>query len=503
MGQQVPRMGNIYSKAERTISWLGRKGSSWVWYDLEQVMGLIAESVKLKGVPDKSFDTRLKLLGWTEATKLILGKDIAVDAPNSSPRDSITAGRNIPSTINGAQHLISGPLAHFLIFKILALPYWRRVWVVQEVPLAKKVVLIFGGACLDFEDFHLAYKSYCDYISREFYPRNGALSVVPIEARVAVHENNISFQQILLWGRHCKASKTVDRIYGLLGLLERCGGGIDTLTPVLVRPIDYTRDWREVYWEIVLTHHTPADSSIAYESRYEEASARWLAFLRELGQSFSCPFTEESLKYAVNKRATPLCRNKAHIALLVIDICRQVVMTSIVIQLPYANSQNACSHFWPTKPCARQLWLETRHGSSCEPFDDIQLLLSTLLIETAEIEGMDDIDKYQAAIIGLKMFETERGKGRWSCIRHQSITKGPLGHNIKVSFQCEISTDSSHLSCSEHLGTLSNSPSLGDHQCRTSDRYLVIERTGWRLSFKDLRYVRAETNWTGSLNVEY
>ncbi|KAI3393172.1 hypothetical protein diail_4660 [Diaporthe ilicicola] len=58
IGQQIPHMGQIYSEAERTISWLGCKNSSWVARpdgsatpseDLEKDLQVIAKEVSEKG----------------------------------------------------------------------------------------------------------------------------------------------------------------------------------------------------------------------------------------------------------------------------------------------------------------------------------------------------------------------------------------------------------------------------------------------------------------------
>lgn len=506
MGQQVCRMGQVYSKAQRTISWLGCNKSSWVSYsddfsmssqDLEEDMRLIGEKVAAKGAAVKTFFAHPKLHRWTDFTKFILGTESPLDILTRS-----TPGHHkaLPKAISEVMQLGLGFMTQ-RILNILFLPYWTRAWIVQEVALAKEVVLMFGRASLNFDDFILTYKSYCYYTSRTCGPSRVEMRV-PVEARIAVHEKNVSFQQMMRWAMHCKASKTVDRIYGLLGLLQRCDDGIDTLPYILTQPIDYTRDWREVFWEIALTYRPITDPAIISGDENMNNMTRWAAVLYGLGKSLSCPFSRESLQYAYNERATPLCRNKAHVALRVVDICRQAVMINITIMLLLEEGVPAVyTSSWPTKPCARQLWFRPPVGSSCQPFQDIQLLLSTLVMETDEIQGMDENDKYQAAVIGMTMFAGERREGLWSCVPHQSIL-GPLEHKNEVRFECEITMPSSQLPCSS-LVTKSSASSLGKpHQCRTLDRYLVIERTGWRLSLKELQYMRKDY-WRGILNVEY
>lgn len=507
MGHQVPRMGHIYSNAERTLSWLGCNDSSWVprpdssptpSHDFEDDMRLIAESVKVRGAAVRTFFAQPNMVRWTDFTKLMLRADHAVDDMNPIRWDQYVKRKTLLSATRQVMRLSRGFIAQ-RILNILSLPYWTRAWIIQEVALAKEVKLIFGEASLDLNDFILIYKSYCHYILKTFGPGSVKLSV-PIEARAAVYENNISFQQILLWGQHCKASKTADRIYGLLGLLERT----DTLPSILAQSIDYTKDWREVYWEIVLTYHPVKDPSIISGDGYSGLVKRWVKYLPNLGESLSCPFTSESLQYADNERATTLCRAKARIALDVVDICRQAAMTDIgtAIWLQSGFGPDACTPSWPTKPGARQLWSAKPDGDSSPVIRDIQLLLGTLLIETAEIEEIEETDKLQAAFIGWKMVRSESQEGGWNCVPHQSMG-GLSEHNIKVSFDCKICVSSSQLPCSSLLTTLSASSLERSHQCRTLDRYLVIERTGWRLSLKDLQHVRGEEYWRGSLNIEY
>lgn len=67
MGQQVPRMGQVYSQAKRTIAWLGCSRSSWASSprdlaltspDLEKDLRLIAEKASAKGAAVQSFFAR-------------------------------------------------------------------------------------------------------------------------------------------------------------------------------------------------------------------------------------------------------------------------------------------------------------------------------------------------------------------------------------------------------------------------------------------------------------
>lgn len=514
MGHQVPRMGHIYSKAETTISWLGCNNSSWISLsdglpgpsiDMEEDIRLITEKVASNGVAVKRFFAQPRLLHWTDVTKLLLWTDKALNALNSSKWTCLHERKGLPDAISEVVQLGSGTMTQRIV-NILSLPYWTRVWITQEVALGKEAILMFGGVSLDLDDFLLTYKSYCYYMSKACSSKRVELRV-PMEARAAVHENDVSFQQVLQWGQHCKASKYVDRIYGLLGLLERCGDGTDTLPSILAEPIDYERDWREVYWEIVLTYHPRPDSSITFGSGDNGTGVTsWMHFLPQLGQSLSCPFTRESLQCADNERATPLCRKNARIALNVVDICRQAAMTDIdiIICEPDASDVHiydgpSLSPTTPTSLSEIKLWKQHLVRHSVNPFPDIQLLLGTLLITSAGTQDMERNDEYQAALIGLRISRSERREGAWNCVERSM--RGPLGHSINV--KCELRMPCSQLPCSSHTTTPSASSLPKSHRCRTSDRYLVIEKIGWVLILRSFNYVREKACWRGRLHIEY
>ncbi|KAI7779878.1 Heterokaryon incompatibility protein 6 [Diaporthe eres] len=383
-----------------------------------------------------------RLLRWTDFTELMLETHhYAADLYRDAPLQNI--------------HRTTGPeFWNDLVFmtnrvlNILSLPYWTRAWIVQEVALAKQVILMFGGHRLDLNDFILAYKSYCYYISKTHGSRRVGLPV-PIEAREAIHEKNASFQQILQWGQHCEASKTLDRIYGLLGLLERSSDDTEKLPYILTQAIDYTRDWTEIYWEIALTYQPLIESTIISGQRDREIITRWVDFLPGLGESFSCPFTRESLQYADNERAAPFCRNMARLALFVSDTCSETIITDVRIRIQPQDSMHPkiCTPSWPTKPGARDFSLSppSHLKSSTAPkgyrYADqnpgLSAVLATVCIETAGIRDMKENDKYQAAFIGLKMFRPGGRNGGWNCTPHQSM-EGTLERKVKVSFDCEI-----------------------------------------------------------------
>lgn len=523
MSQQIRRMGDIYSEAERVLSWLGRRRSSDPQQDLdaalrliaskvadkrssgpqqdlegalelitnivadkraEEALGVIARKVADKRAAVQRFFAQPNLRRWTNVRKTTQEESHILDVLRSSEAKRAVAVEDLPKAIPEVIHLSQGHMFE-PIKSILDSPYWERAWITQEVALAQRVVLMFGDATLDFDDFFLAYRAYFYYMMKHWKKLNGELRV-PIEARAAVQEQSITFQQVMRWGRDCKASKDVDRIYGLLGLLARCGNEIDALPPILTGAIDYTRKLNEVYWEIALTYCPLDDTSSVVSDRYRSILAHWVNFIYDSAPYFSCPISSQSLQYAASERAPQSCRNMARTALRVIDLCTSAMRTDIGIRIHALPDDKSCRRSsWLTKPCTRQLWPQ----GDPDEFRDFQKLLGTLFIETDESQCMDENDEYRAVYMGLKMLEIKRWEGEWECEPRQS-KEGPLVHNRSISFECQVTTPSSQfpeLPCSSNPATSGALPFQESHQCKTQDRYLVIQSTGWRLSLEGLR----------------
>lgn len=487
--QQIRRMGDIYSKAEKTISWLGCKRSPGPGPDLGQqdlgaTLTFIGNKVAKKRAAVEEFFARPNLDRWTNIRKKTQLERHVLDVLRPSEADPTVSSQDLPRAIAEVQVLGQGHMSE-AITRIRSLPYWERAWVTQEVALARRVVLMFGNVTLDFDDFFLAYKSHFYYHMKHCKPLNGELRV-PIEARAAVRENHITFQQVMQWGRDCKASKEVDRIYGLLGLLARCGDGPgeDALPPILTGTIDYKREWSQVYWETVLTYRPIKDISVVAVKKYRRMLEIWVDFFLKSAEAFSCPVSSQSLQDAASERAPQSCRDKARTALRVIDVCRLPIGNDIQIRikaLPDDGHLHSHKSSWPTKPGARQLWHEAESGD----FRDFQNLLATLFIDTDESSHWDENEEYQAVYMGLKIL-SEKWGGAWECEPHHNVEGSPV-HNRSVSFGCQVEVHSQQppgLPCSLSSATSSASPIQEAHQCKTQDRYLVIQSTGWRLSLE-------------------
>lgn len=238
MNQQVQRMGHIYSGAVRTIAWLGRP-SSTSSRDLQSLQD------ELDWIPD-----------WLTRERQNAEELPPFIRPPASRWNFTNSGAwnpafwSIDKGFKSTPDLKSGnvlpPLGRwFLPFhKILRLPYWQRVWIVQEVALSKKVDLMVGAKSIDIEDFLLAYKVHMHHMSRGSHAEE---ELIAAAAARTTPRGELSIFRILEWAELCKSKRPLDRVYGLLGLMEAHeSGGPPTLE------VNYNKEAVEVLWDVVL-----------------------------------------------------------------------------------------------------------------------------------------------------------------------------------------------------------------------------------------------------------
>lgn len=222
MQHQVPRMGQIYSGASRTISWLGRPASSSP-----------TEIRNLEVYMDRLEEWNTKTGQDAEA---VLAR-FPADLYKMERRGGVQVDLDYPSK-SMLQSLKLGLLYHGMT-TIMAMPYWTRTWVVQEVALSRKVDISFGAKAIDFDSFFLPYRVWALYLGSH----HGRL--VPIEARKTLPR--VSVTDVLDWGSRTECSKPVDRIYGMLGLLRHSEHGPSYFSFL---EADYSKTPNDLFWEL-------------------------------------------------------------------------------------------------------------------------------------------------------------------------------------------------------------------------------------------------------------
>jgi hypothetical protein len=131
--------------------------------------------------------------------------------------------------------------------RLLDLPYWRRMWIVQEIGLASKIPLLFDKVSACWSGLTaLRMLLEPQYSSRKLAlePRNGVtLGNIKTSQGFALDSHRAqlfgnTLAELVASSRFCICSDPRDKVYGLLGLAEDCQYASKYL---LRRP----REWRE------------------------------------------------------------------------------------------------------------------------------------------------------------------------------------------------------------------------------------------------------------------
>ncbi|KAG7285789.1 hypothetical protein NEMBOFW57_008083 [Staphylotrichum longicolle] len=200
---QIPLMSKIYSQARGVVMWLGEEGD-----DSQLAMDLIRR--------------------WGKGVSTAMETD----------RDAC-----YHNALRACLPLIDNPFDEKSLEALgclLKRDYWRRVWIIQEVVLAKSRMMLCGDAMVDHQKFYLAYtiwsgiqhlntdKTVNDGLATSFTRYLGSPSVGALVRLVYQRSARRRAGQLLgedmfsliesSW--NSLSSDPRDRIYGLFGLLE-------------------------------------------------------------------------------------------------------------------------------------------------------------------------------------------------------------------------------------------------------------------------------------------
>lgn len=223
-GQQVAMMGQIYQQAENVLCWLGELSTHRLWA-LKYFQGLADDAPRyLK--PDQVAHM------W-----IIL-------------EDELLPGVDVNPVVEDATE------AH--VEAIYTSDWFTRLWVVQELALARNPKILCGAYEMRWEDFELATRVLASCI-RKISPSpkqlrsiDKAWSVICLRGRYCLNMRSVDSKPITLqidqpWSvgriawdmrdKKCKDDK--DRVYALLSLTAS-GNGLGVFVPDAFMP-DYTR----------------------------------------------------------------------------------------------------------------------------------------------------------------------------------------------------------------------------------------------------------------------
>jgi len=212
--RQVRIMGDIYSQASRVVIWLGH-------------------------APDAD-------IAWWFFGKML------VEHEKKIPQDLLDAANLGIKELGGDQH----PGWRALV-SMLTNSYWWRVWIVQEIVLARHVVICYGG-------FSWGWDAFAEIISELTNKKNGLLQKLDISVGMAMTPGHaigqicsinrlrrryrrgtrLSLAEIVLDFRSSQASLDKDHVFGFHGISS------DAQNPALLP--DYSKSALQVFREAVV-----------------------------------------------------------------------------------------------------------------------------------------------------------------------------------------------------------------------------------------------------------
>lgn len=490
--EQVSRMDEIYSSGMRTISWLGRPQHP-------SSMGTPSSGA---GTGTGTVDLTEAQMDWIREWVAKKQKLIDVYALSSLPWHDLNnfwLASYKPDKPRYYRDFVDK--AFISLANILSLPYWTRVWVVQEVALAKRVDLMFGSKTLDFAQFVLLYKGVSCYhlcTAREF-PK---VQKPAIQARERLAAGNMPLWEILHWGGSCESSRIVDKVYGLIGLLKYAADGEAQLISHL--EADYEKDPSQVYWDVAFgcflcsplegiqvsdIRKVGLDLDDRYARRwgyfrmlrYHKVEIRscslYLALLRE---SLSCRSDLETLQTFAGNTRPPWTR--------------QQFMGSVAIRL--ATACRAMGRFcesrqWLLGPEPGPAWFSL-WGS---PW---QILLETYL-QVNENDGLGVPERAQAVIIGVLMEADKRlandfGPGRWVCLADGDAESWPGSAQKYRSTMRFESMEGAAPQCCLHQPGRNRDPSTTQQECIGSRLFLSLPEINCVLKY-EVEVIESHPGW--------
>ncbi|KAI7773781.1 hypothetical protein LA080_009877 [Diaporthe eres] len=200
--EQISRMGDIYAQAAHVISWLGNHEKA-----VEALRILVEMSEEVDpGCPPK--------FAW------------------SSPESEQI-------------HKACDQLA-------FREPYWERVWILQEVACARNCIVASGDTAVNFEDLLQKMEIAMQRSIRFDYASDRDRRMKRIKALVGLRTSiqqgkTIKILELIEKTSFCQATRSRDRIYGLLGLASRLDPGFDS------RALDVSqrKSLVDVWWDII------------------------------------------------------------------------------------------------------------------------------------------------------------------------------------------------------------------------------------------------------------
>lgn len=176
------------------------------------------------------------------------GSDVMMGAIRSlrvSATGDPQSSRALRSTHHGAWH------------RLIELDYWQRLWILQEIMLARSVTVLLGMQAVTWDQLNMACIRYADVDEKT---ANSRLMSIRAYRQLGT-TSNLSWVEVMGLSKESLCRDEHDRIFALLGLVD----------PTLrVRP-DYERPIGEIYEQVINLER-------AYRRQHATASERIFRF---------------------------------------------------------------------------------------------------------------------------------------------------------------------------------------------------------------------------------
>lgn len=155
--------------------------------------------------------------------------------------------------------------------------YWRRVWIVQEICLAQRLVVVCGASQIPWE-YISGLRAARKHIWPQYLSKGEREFMRSLPARID-QQREAKKGGCILWGllenfQESECADYHDKVYGFLGLSDDCGrGGIR---------VDYSRSVDQLYEDVMWFYHGHFQSRNDFPSRRSPQLMRLSEFLQGL-----------------------------------------------------------------------------------------------------------------------------------------------------------------------------------------------------------------------------
>lgn len=198
----------------------------------DRVLWIDAICINQANVPEKNQQIRMMPFTYSRASQVLvwLGLPSGVDRQYSYPVFESTSVTNLSGSVAGLINLCRNA-------------YWRRVWIIQEIGLARRIQVYCGNHNIDWESF----------ISR-IESSQKCHDSIPLKIQRQLdnkYSSGHKLQTLIETHRASLCKEPRDHIYGFIGLAIDCEDRF---------PIDYNKSLFEVWKDAILFKAADQDS---------------------------------------------------------------------------------------------------------------------------------------------------------------------------------------------------------------------------------------------------